>query len=144
MLQVHRVMIPLLALPLLSLPGATNVDPATLATVAYRVHRTEQMVAFYSEAFGARFKEVDARGVRSQFGQVGPLTLKFVPIRDEVDFDGFPVHQLGFEVPDVAAVVAAAERHGGRVQDRPERVDGRLHAAVRDPDGNTIEVYGPR
>jgi catechol 2,3-dioxygenase-like lactoylglutathione lyase family enzyme len=144
MLHFSRAMLPLLALPLLVPPEATNGEPATLATVAYRVHRTEQMVAFYSEAFGARFKEVDARGVRSQFGRVGPLTLKFVPIRDGVDFEGFPVHQLGFEVPDVAAVVAAAVRHGGRVQDRPERLDGRMHAAIRDPDGNTIEVYGPR
>jgi catechol 2,3-dioxygenase-like lactoylglutathione lyase family enzyme len=102
------------------------------------------MVAFYTEAFGDRFREVNARGIHSQFGRVGWLTLKFVPIRDTVDFEGFPVHELGFEVPDVAAVIATAERHGGRVQDPPERQDGRIHAAVRDPDGNTIELCGQR
>jgi catechol 2,3-dioxygenase-like lactoylglutathione lyase family enzyme len=99
--------------------------------------------SFHTEAFGARFREVHARGIRSQFGEVGSLTLKFVPIRDTVDFEGFPVHQLGFEVPDVAAVIATAERHGGRVQDPPERQGGRVHAAVRDQGGNTIELYGP-
>jgi catechol 2,3-dioxygenase-like lactoylglutathione lyase family enzyme len=122
-------------------PGAV---PATLRTVAYRVHRMPAMVAFYTEAFGARFAEVNANGIRSQFGVVGPLTLKFVPIRDTVDFDGFPVHQLGFEVADVGSVIRIAQRHGGRVQDPPRPDGGRMHAALRDPDGNTLEVYGPR
>jgi len=102
------------------------------------------MVAFYTDAFGARFRQVDARGIRSQFGQIGSLTIKFVPIRDRADFEGFPVHHPGFEVPEVARVIAAAERHGGRVENAPERQGGRVQAAVRDPDGNTIEVYRPR
>jgi catechol 2,3-dioxygenase-like lactoylglutathione lyase family enzyme len=29
------------------------------------------------------------------------------------------------------------------VQDAPSRQGARLHAAVRDPDGNTLELYGP-
>ena len=137
----------LLALPIIALVAGTaskREAPATLETVAYRVHNMPAMVAFYTEAFGARFREVDARGIRSQFGQVGALTIKFVPIRDTVDFTGFPIHQLGFEVRDVRAVVTAAERHGGRVENPPERDGERTHAAVRDPDGNTLEIYGPR
>lgn len=147
----HHRMKRLAVLPVLVLvgsaaPGGGPVDPATvtLTTVAYRVHHMTAMVAFYTDAFGARFREVDARGIRSRFGQIGPLTLKFVPIRDRAEFEGFPVHRPGFEVPDVARVIAAAERHGGRVENAPERLDGRVQAAVQDPDGNTIEVYGPR
>ena len=52
------------------------------------------------------------------------------------------VHHPGFIVPDVQAVIAIAERHGGRVQDGPLRRDGRLTAAIRAPDGNTIELCG--
>jgi catechol 2,3-dioxygenase-like lactoylglutathione lyase family enzyme len=102
------------------------------------------MVAFYSEAFGVRFREVDARGVRSRFGELANVTLKFVPIRQAADFEAFPIHQLGFEVRDVERVVAIAARHGGRVQDAQIRDGGRVHAAIRDPDGNTIELYGSR
>jgi catechol 2,3-dioxygenase-like lactoylglutathione lyase family enzyme len=145
----HRATL-LLVFPLLGLTGGatlrtspTGYQGATLTTVAYRVHRMPEMVAFYTEAFGARFREVDARGIRSQYGRLGSLTLKFVPIRDSVDFENFPVHQLGFEVPNVGAVVEVAQRHGGRVQNPPERQDRRVQAAVRDPDGNTIELYGP-
>jgi predicted enzyme related to lactoylglutathione lyase len=46
-------------------------------------------------------------------------------------------------VGDVEAVLRAVAAHGGAVQDAPREVDGRLHAAVRDPDGNTLEIYGP-
>jgi predicted enzyme related to lactoylglutathione lyase len=115
-----------------------------LATVAYRVHRMAAMVAFYREAFGVEFREVDTGGLRSQFGELGGRTLKFVPIREDVDFDGFPIHQLGLHVPDVSAILAAARKHGGRVLDPPRQEDGRLVASVRDPDGNTLELYQDR
>ncbi len=120
-------------------------DPAgrSLASIAVRVHRTEAMVAFYSEAFGIAFHEVDARGVTSMFGELDGRTLKFVPIRAATDFVDFPSHQLGFEVDDVEAVMRLAERHGGVREGPVIESEGRLHAAVRDPDGNTIELYGP-
>ena len=119
-------------------------SPMTLSTVAFRTHDQDAMVAFYAEAFGATFTKVRTGPIESQFGQMGPLVLKFVPIRDSADFVGFPVHQLGIEVADVERVIAIAARHGGRVENSPVRVDGRIHAAVRDPDGNTLELYGPR
>lgn len=136
----------LAALPVVGLmsgagPGSRPPTAVALESVAYRVHRMPAMLAFYTEAFGARFEEVDTGGIRSQFGTVGSLTLKFVPIREAVDFENFPVHQLGFHVPDVQPVLASAVRHGGRVQDEPRRAGGRVHASVRDPDGNTIELY---
>jgi predicted enzyme related to lactoylglutathione lyase len=100
------------------------------------------MVAFYSEAFGARFQIVEIGGLTSRFGRIGRLTVKFVPIRGAADFQGYPVHQPGFEVSDVRAAIASAHRHGGSAHDPPVRRDGRLQAAIRDPDGNTIELYG--
>jgi len=103
----------------------------------------EAMVAFYTEAFGVDFEEVDARGITSQFGRLGEITLKLVPLRKSVDFEGYPSHQLGVEVLDVDAVITLATKHGGRQEGPILRQDGRAHAAVRDPDGNTVELYGP-
>ncbi len=128
--------------------GCATSRPATtaahsLASIAVRVHHTDAMVAFYSEAFGISFHEVDARGVTSMFGELDGRTLKFVPIRAATDFVDFPSHQLGFEVDDVEAVMRLAERHGGVREGPVIESEGRLHAAVRDPDGNTIELYGP-
>ena len=113
----------------------------TISSLAIRVSNMKAMLAFYSEAFHVQFREVDTYGIRSQFGEVNGVTLKFVPIRDEADFKGYPIHQPGFVIPDVEAVVALAIQHGGRQEGRTIQVDGKIQAAIRDPDGNTIELY---
>jgi predicted enzyme related to lactoylglutathione lyase len=112
-----------------------------LTSVAFRTHEHEAMRAFYAEAFGVTFRAVKTGPLDSDFGELGAITLKLVPIRDSTDFDGFPVHQLGIEVDDVERVISLARKHGGAVQDAAAQRDGRVLASVRDPDGNTIELY---
>lgn len=112
-----------------------------LKTIAIRVHHLDAMVAFYAEAFGAVFREVDTFGIKSQFGEMAGITLKLVPIREAADFEDFPSHQLGFFVASVDEVIALAQKHGGLQEGDIHTLDGSKHAAVRDPDGNTIELY---
>jgi catechol 2,3-dioxygenase-like lactoylglutathione lyase family enzyme len=113
----------------------------TISSIAIRVSNLEAMLAFYSEAFQVQFREVDTYGIHSQFGEVGGVLLKFVPIRDDADFKNYPIHQPGFVVPDVEAVIDLALKHGGRQEGSTIHIDGKIQAAVRDPDGNTIELY---
>jgi catechol 2,3-dioxygenase-like lactoylglutathione lyase family enzyme len=113
----------------------------SISSIAFRVHNMEAMLNFYSEAFQVPFQEVDTYGIHSQFGELDGITLKFVPIRDDADFKGFPVHQPGFVVSDVEAVIAVALKYGGRQEGQTIRAGGKIQAAVRDPDGNTIELY---
>ena len=112
-----------------------------LSSVALRVANMKAMLDFYSQAFGVKFQEVETYGIRSRFGELNGITLKFVPIRDEADFKNYPVHQMGFVVPDVEAVIALALQHGGREEGKLIRKEGRTEGAVRDPDGNTVELY---
>ena len=112
-----------------------------LTSIAIRVANMEAILAFYSKAFQIEFREVDTYGIRSQFGEMDGFTLKFVPIRDKADFENFPVNQPGFRVPDVEAVVNLAIQHEGRQEGQIIRSGGKRQAAVRDPDGNTIELY---
>ncbi|MEM7050140.1 MAG: VOC family protein [Acidobacteriota bacterium] len=128
---------------MLSITALANEEAtsAELTTIALRSHATEAMVAFYSQAFGFEFREVDTFGIRSQFGTLGSFTLKLVPLRENEDFVSYPSHQLGFAVADVRAVIALAEKHGGR-QEGEVMTDGdQVHGAIRDPDGNTVELY---
>jgi predicted enzyme related to lactoylglutathione lyase len=113
----------------------------SISSLAIRVHDMDAMLAFYSQAFQVQFREVDTYGIRSQFGEVDGITLKFVPIRESPDFKGYPVHQLGLTVRDVEAVIALAIQYGGRQEGQTLRVDGKTQAAIRDPDGNTLELY---
>lgn len=112
-----------------------------LSSVAMRVANMDAMLKFYSQALGVKFHEVDTYGIRSQFGELNGITLKFVPIRDEADFENYPVHQLGLVVSDVEAVIALALQHGGREEGKLIRNGTKVEGAVRDPDGNTIELY---
>ena len=113
----------------------------SISSLAIRICNVEAMLNFYSEAFQVQFREVNTYGLRSQFAEINGITLKFVPLRDEANFEGFPVHQLGFTVPNVEAVIACAIKHGGRQEGRLIRADEKIQAAIRDPDGNTIELY---
>lgn len=116
-------------------------NPVRLTTIALRVHHMDKMVAFYTEVFDATFRAVDTFGLASQFGEVAGITLKFVPIREAADFEEFPSHQLGFEVEDVQELIKLATTLDGRQEGELLNDNGNLHAAVRDPDGNTIELY---
>ncbi len=124
------------------LDTGARLAPA-LTTIAVRVCRMDEMVAFYSQAFDAVFRPVDTFGLTSRFGEVAGVTLKFVPLRDATDFDGYPLHQLGFEVTDVHSVLRLAVQHGGRQEGEMVVSADRVHASVRVPDGNTLELYGP-
>lgn len=122
-------------------PDSPSESTAKITTVALRVHRMDAMVDFYREAFGVSFRDVETSGLASRFGELGEITLKLVPLRDGVDFEDYPSHQLGIEVDDVEPVIDLAVAHGGRQHGELMKQDGRMHGAVRDPDGNTIELY---
>jgi predicted enzyme related to lactoylglutathione lyase len=113
----------------------------SISSLAIRGHHLEAMLNFYSEAFQVEFRAVDTYGIRSHFGEVNGITLKLVPIRDSEDFTGFPVHQPGFVVSDVEAVIALALKYGGRQEGHIIRTGSKMQAAIQDPDGNTIELY---
>lgn len=116
----------------------------SLTTVALRVHHLEAMADFYSQAFGFEFRDVETGPITSKFGEAGGITIKLVPLRDAADFEGFPSHQLGFAVADIDAVVELAQQCGGAFDSKVENPDGSVnHACVRDPDGNTVELYSP-
>ncbi|HSR49607.1 MAG TPA: VOC family protein [Acidobacteriota bacterium] len=91
----------------------------------------------------ARKKEAGpvSNKIESWFGELDGLLIKFVPIREGADFEGYPFHQPGFRVADVRKVIALAEKYGGRKEGPIRQSEGETRAAVRDPDGNTIELY---
>ena len=116
---------------------------AYLSSMAILVYRVEAMVDFYQEAFGIVFTEKRVGDLTAYFGVLDGIVFKLVPLAGERDADEFPTHQLGFEVEDVDVTCELALKYGGSILQEPiQRLD-QLHAAIRDPDGNSIELYGP-
>lgn len=143
---VVTIMCVMLATYRSSTPGlAESRRPATVEahvrSVAIRVHDAAAMEEFYSALFGITFRDVRTGSITSRFGHLGEMTLKFVPIRMSRDTTGYPVHQLGIAVEEIAALIPLVRMHGGRMESTPITTSDGVHAAVRDPDGNTIELY---
>ena len=115
-----------------------------LRSIAIRVVHMEKMRAFYSEAFKGTFTEVDlGGGLNCQFGQFKGVLIKLIPIREKTDFETFPIHQMGFYVEDVEQVIEIALKYGGQQEGEVFRQNGEIHGALRDPDGNSIELVSP-
>lgn len=112
-----------------------------MISLALRVHDMPAMIGFYGELLGITFEAAPFEGVEVMESRTGAFVLRFAALREEEDFDGFPVHQPGFAVDDVARAIRVAVAHGGEVEGEPIRSDGEIVlAALRDPDGNTLEV----
>ncbi len=139
------MMMPIILFATFTAGMGAGEESAAVRSVAVRVHHTEAMLAFYSEAFGIEFAEVELNGLSMYEGRLGSTLFKFVPIREEDDFSGFPVHQLGFTVTDLSEVIRLAEDHGGRLLEQLAATDESPPvAAIRDPDGNSIELHARR
>ena len=117
------------------------IPSASLISVAIRVYRLEAMVGFYQEAFGVQFEEKRVGDQAVYFGYLGDILLKLVPLSSEQDADEFPTHQLGVLVEDIDAVTELALKYGGRILQEPVLRMDQLHGAIRDPDGNSLELY---
>jgi len=129
------------AVAVLAALGTPTRADAGVKSVEVKCANLDAMVAFYSEAFGTSFKEFAIDGTAFHFGRVDGVLLKFGAGRKKADHDGASHVQLGFTVADVAAVIKIAEKHGGKQEGKLGEISGRVHGVVRDPDGNTIDLY---
>lgn len=100
----------------------------------------ERLVGFYRDVLGLPFVAVEDEGVR--WGcSLGGLELS---IHAPADFDdpavGVGAVRFGFAVPDIDATVATLEELGIELSYPPRDLGWGKTTAVRDPDGNVIEL----
>ena len=95
-------------------------------------------LAFYRDALGLPELEREGGAVRLA---LGPVTLLLAPVavatRDTRAYPEEATITFDVVVPDLEAAVARLEAAGGQ---RLDEIDGGAGWAVRDPDGNVIEV----
>ena len=109
------------------------------------VHHFDAMRAFYAAIFGMDWEEVElAPGIcilrLSLSGMTIQLCAASVAGVTAADFR----HQLRFTVADLGAAIAAGEAHGGQLHSEPVETTDMRFAAMRDPDGNTLELEEKR
>lgn len=98
----------------------------------------DRSVAFYRDALGLAEVEREGGAVRLSLGGLGLLLLPFARrARDSADYESEASISFDVIVDDVAATVGRLEDAGGI---RLQELGSGLGWAVRDPDGNVIEV----
>lgn len=120
--------------------AAQSRDDYQLARVTVATTRMTAMMRFYNEVFHARMKEVDIGGVTMQMGQVAGVELLLCPNDVSQVKADLNRHMLRVRVGDFDDVLKRVRGNGGTVDAAPVMMSGERIVAIRDPDGNTIEL----
>lgn len=121
-------------------PGEKEGAVVRIDKVVIAVTDLDRMGTFYVEVFGAKLKDVDLGGAKLKAGTLGSLEFVLCPKEVAgVQADQNTI-QLRFVVEDITRAVEAATKAGGQVIDAVRSADGAKTAAVRDPDGNSVEL----
>jgi catechol 2,3-dioxygenase-like lactoylglutathione lyase family enzyme len=102
-----------------------------LTKITLAAHDTPGMVAFYNAAFGCDLQPFSAYGATLYRGTIGGIPLVICPNEIAGTEGGQGKYQLCLAVADIAAVMRAGQVAGGSAAG---------DSALRDPDGNTIEL----
>lgn len=113
--------------------GTFTLDHITLATT-----HTAAMVTFYNRVFEANLVPVSAYSSTLHRGSLAGIELLLCPNEIAGVQAEQNRHQLRFRVPNLAQVLARVQAAGGTI-DVDQSGDQTARAAVRDPDGNTLE-----
>lgn len=110
-----------------------TLDHITLAST-----HTAAMVAFYNSVFDASLVPIAAHGSTLYRGSLAGIALLLCPNEIAGVQAEQNRHQLRFRVSDLAQVLERVQAAGGTV-DADQGDTQTARAAVRDPDGNTLE-----
>ena len=120
-----------------SMPSQTSM---TISRVTLATTNMTAMTRFYNEVFAAGLRRTVVGGAVMELGTLAGVELLLCPNEIARVDAALNRHMFRIAVDDVASVLERVRRAGGTVDAPPALIDGRRLAAVRDPDGNTIEL----
>lgn len=117
-----------------------SVSDVLLKLIVLKTDDVDRVCRFY-QALGLIFtEERHGKGPLHHAAALdGGATLEVYPLAADRVVDNST--RLGFAVPDLDAVVPAAERLGARVIKPAHQTPWGTMALVEDPDGRTVELY---
>ena len=125
--------------------AAPSTDP-TLVRIVLAANDTDACARFYTALLGIELEAAPVGDLKFFDGRLGSLALRIFP----ASIAGIEAkdnrHQLGFRVADLRGTLARALAAGGTMDEGWEVVPMQkgLTVALRDPDGNSIELFERR
>jgi predicted enzyme related to lactoylglutathione lyase len=126
-----------------SLRTSFALSPISLNRVTLATTNMGEMVRFYNEVFGAELKPAPQYGSTTPAfhqGTLAGINLLLCPNQIARIKAIENRHQLRFAVIDIEAAIQFVQAAGGKVDGKVTEQQGEKMIAVRDPDGNTIEL----
>ena len=116
-----------------------------LSGMTLAVHDFDAMREFYAAVCGIEWVELElAPGMSILRAELAGLTIQLCPASVAGVTAGDFRHQLRFTVGDLAVAIVAAEAKGGQLHGERVETETMRHVALRDPDGNTLELIEER
>jgi len=126
-------------------PPPASAEP-TLTRIVLAARDTDACARFYTAMLGMEFKAAPMGDLRFYDGRLGTLAIRIFP----ASIAGIEAkdnrQQLGFRVTDVRATLARALAAGGTMDPGWEVIStpNGPTVALRDPDGNSVELFEGR
>lgn len=102
------------------------------------VTNMEQMLDFYSNTFGIRFKERKMYDSRLYSGDWGGLSILFCPAEIAGNTATQNRHQFDVVVPDLEEVIKITSKYGGSPMGEKNEDEDAWSIGIYDPDKNSI------
>lgn len=114
------------------------MQPIDKITIA--VTDVEKALAFYAAVFGIKFKTFNIEGNVLCSGLLGTINIVLCP----KSFAGIKASentiQLRFVVNDIKQAIETGKKYSGEIINEIFQEDNEYYAALRDPDGNSLEL----
>lgn len=115
-----------------------HIDKITLA-----VEHMDAVKQFYSHVFEVSFHPMMFAGRELFAATLGSMELLLCP-KDLAGVDAsINTVQLRFVLDNVEGAYERGMAHGGIALTEPQEREGRMHASLRDPDRNSLELIAP-
>jgi predicted enzyme related to lactoylglutathione lyase len=111
----------------------------SLVGITLAVNKMAPMVDFYQSVFGMNLHPIDVSGVTLFHGKLSGVDVMLCPHEIAGINAEQNRHQLKFQVSNLSHAVNLALGNGGSLLNSVTETEGKFAAAVRDPDGNSIE-----
>ena len=112
-----------------------RIDKITIA-----IENIEKTVNFYTNTFGLKLQEIDCGDFKMYAGKIDTIQVLFCPKSIAGISATENTIQLRFTVDDIKSTMEKGICFGGAKISDIEEVSGVQTSALRDPDGNSIEV----
>ncbi len=118
-----------------------TINVTEFASISIAAENFDAMLAFYSKGLDIPLKKEDAGEFEYYKGRIGNIDFSLIPNSIAKVKAKENRHQITFRVTSLKQVLSNLVGFGGKIETDAVDEGDRLAVHVRDPDGNSLEIF---